>query len=98
MFSRQKKSTAKIFLKILVDMKLHPKRNLRYMQMTCRFTEYWSKITPENYPVASNRFLKIFIGVELIYNAVLVSGVQQSDSVIHTHISTFFFFFGPFPT
>ena len=28
-------------------------------------------------------FQFIFIGVCLIYNAVLVSGVQQSDSVIH---------------
>ena len=27
-----------------------------------------------------------FIGVELIYNVVLVSGVQQSDSVIHIFI------------
>ena len=25
-------------------------------------------------------------GVELTYNAVLVSGIQQSDSVIHIHI------------
>ena len=31
-----------------------------------------------------------FIGVSLIYNVVLVSGVQQSDSVIRTHISTLF--------
>ena len=31
-----------------------------------------------------------FIGVELIYNVVLVLGVQQSDSVIHIHISTLF--------
>ena len=27
-----------------------------------------------------------FIGVQLIYNVVLVSDVQQSDSVIHIHI------------
>ena len=32
-----------------------------------------------------------FIGVELIYNVVLVSGIQQSDSVIHIHISTLLF-------
>ena len=32
----------------------------------------------------------IFIGVWLIYNAVLVSGVQQSESVTHIHISTLF--------
>ena len=38
-------------------------------------------------------FLKI--EVQLIYNVVLVSGVQQSDSVIymHTHICSFFRFF-----
>ena len=35
-------------------------------------------------------FKKIFIGVQLIYNVVLVSGVQQSESVIHIHISTLF--------
>ena len=35
---------------------------------------------------------KNFIGVELIYN-VLVSGVPKSESVIHIHISTLFFFF-----
>ena len=31
-----------------------------------------------------------FIGIELIYSVVLVSGVQQSDSVIQIHISTLF--------
>ena len=38
-------------------------------------------------------FLKknYFIEVELVYNVVLISGVQQSDSVIH--ICTFFFIF-----
>ena len=35
-------------------------------------------------------FFLIFIGVELIYDAVLVSGVQQSESVIHIHIATLF--------
>ena len=33
-------------------------------------------------------FFLIFIGVQLIYNVVLVSGVWESESVIHT--STFF--------
>ena len=33
---------------------------------------------------------KIFIGVELIYNVVLVSGAKQSESVIHIHVSTLF--------
>ena len=31
-----------------------------------------------------------YIGVWLIYNVVIGSGVQQSDSVIHIHISTVF--------
>ena len=35
-------------------------------------------------------FLKIFIGEQLIYNVVLVSAVQQSESVIHIPISTLF--------
>ena len=35
-------------------------------------------------------FKFIFIGVQLIYNVVLVSAVQQSESVIHMHISTLF--------
>ena len=36
----------------------------------------------------SNRFfwLLCFIGVELIYNVVLVSGVQHSDSDIHIYV------------
>ena len=33
---------------------------------------------------------KNFFRVELIYNVVLVSGVQQIDSVIHKHISILF--------
>ena len=46
----------------------------------------WNKIVHE-----LMIFLKlIFIGVQLIYNIVLVSTVQQSESVIHTHISTLF--------
>ena len=38
-------------------------------------------------------FFLIFIRVELIYNVVLVSAVQQSESVIHITISTLFRFF-----
>ena len=36
----------------------------------------------------NNKNKIIFIGVQLIYNVVLVSAVQQSESVIHIHIST----------
>ena len=35
-------------------------------------------------------FVFNFIGVELIYNVVLVAGVQQSDSVIHIHVFILF--------
>ena len=31
-----------------------------------------------------------FIEVELIYNVVIISAVQQSDSVIHVHTSIVF--------
>ena len=31
-----------------------------------------------------------YIGEQLINNVVLVSGVQQSDSVIHIHVSILF--------
>ena len=46
----------------------------------------------------SHSFFKIFTGVWLIYNVVLVPAVQQSESVIHmlffyTHIHFFFQFF-----
>ena len=35
-------------------------------------------------------FKLVFIDVQLIYNVVLVSAVQQSKSAIHIHISTLF--------
>ena len=38
-------------------------------------------------------FFFLIIGVWLIYNAVLVSGVQQSESVMHMHIAILFRFF-----
>ena len=34
--------------------------------------------------------LCLYIGVWLIYNVVLVSTIQQSESIIHIHISTLF--------
>ena len=40
--------------------------------------------------------LKNYLGVQLIYNAVLVSGVQQSDSFIYIHISTLFQILSPY--
>ena len=38
---------------------------------------------------AKRLFKKItFIGVQLVYNVVLVSSVQQNESIIHIHVST----------
>ena len=37
-------------------------------------------------------FIYLFIGVSLIYNIVLLSGVQQSDSVIHKYIHILLYF------
>ena len=48
------------------------------------------------YYIVSDSFINIkflifiFIGVELIYNVVLVSGVHQSESVIHIHTAFLF--------
>ena len=39
---------------------------------------------------------QFYIGVKLINNIVVVSGVQQSDSVIHVHISILFQILFPF--
>ena len=36
-------------------------------------------------------FNLLFIGFQLLSNAVLVAAVQQSESAICTHISAFFF-------
>ena len=42
----------------------------------------------------SSAFKKFyFIDVYLIYNVVLISAIQQCDSVTHTYIYTFFFIF-----
>ena len=35
-------------------------------------------------------YFSFFFGVQLIYNVGWVSGVQQSESIIHIHISTLF--------
>ena len=41
-------------------------------------------------------YFLFYMGVELINNVVLVSGVEQSDSVIHTHIAILFQILSPF--
>ena len=55
----------------------------------------------ENYSIFSKTYLEFlkentfinFYWNELIYNVVLVSAVEQSESIIHIHISTLFFAF-----
>ena len=37
-----------------------------------------------------------YIGVQLIYTIVLASGVRQSDSLIHTHVSILFQVLSPY--
>lgn len=49
------------------------------------------------YIFPTNKRLQIgvfLIEGKLIYNVVLVSGVQQSDSAMHIHICMFFFITG----
>ena len=41
-------------------------------------------------------FILIFIGVSLLYNVVLVSAVQQSESAIRIHIPSLFWISFPF--
>jgi len=42
-------------------------------------------------PPLSKKTVHFIIGVELIYSVVLVSDVQQSDSVMHVLLFRFFF-------
>ena len=58
----------------------------RWYGMSLEFRDLGERSRPEN----TFFFFLIFIGVQLIYNVVLVSGVQQSESVMHIHISTLF--------
>ena len=44
------------------------------------------------YGTKSLKNILFYIGVQLINNFVLVSGVQLSDSVIHTHTHTYILF------
>ena len=41
-------------------------------------------------------YFLFYVGVEWIKNAVLVSDAQQSDSVIHIHVSVLFQILFPF--
>ena len=80
---------------------LHSILSILFLSVQLR-TKYWNSTSLQRPPsVFSNLqlkqfaceswylFLLIFIEVQLIYNVVLISGVQQRESLIHTHISTF---------
>ena len=64
----------------------------------------WQLLTTSAFGVPSTRgwketrvfFFKFLTAVELIYNGVLVSGVRQSDSVGHIHISILFLILFPY--
>ena len=63
-----------------------------------RFCLGGTKEPVNNFEQCTDNFLKI--EVQLIYSVVLVSGVQQSDSLhiyIHTHTHIFFSFLDSFP-
>ena len=45
---------------------------------------------PLNISCFKQYFLKVFMGVYLLYNVALASAVCQSESVIHIHISSLF--------
>ena len=53
---------------------------------------YLRRLEALKYGVVSFFFFNFlfYIGVQLINNVVLVSGVQQSDSVIHIHVPILF--------
>ena len=52
------------------------------------YAEDRSSLSHDSFLAFFSLFLKFyFIEIQLIYNVVLVSGVQQSDSVIHIHNS-----------
>ena len=52
----------------------------------------WGSMEKDPWLVFIIFFKLIFIGVELLYNIVLVSTVQQSESAIRIHISPLFGF------
>ena len=46
--------------------------------------------------IYTHTYFQIFIEVYLVYNVVLISGIQQSESVIHIHIFILFQIFSPY--
>ena len=64
-----------------------------FMSLACSSSDIFTLIVLNVIPRAKKRILKILtilkIEVEFIYNVVLVSGVQQSDSVTHNHTHSF---------
>ena len=61
----------------------------QYLKNSCCIIKTHEVYLPQS--LQESIFLKkFFIGLQLIYNVVLLSAVQQSESVIHTHISGLF--------
>ena len=57
------------------------------------FFFFRGKITIFSQNQESNFFNHFLIEVQLIYNIVLVSGVQQGDSVLYIYVCVYIFFF-----
>ena len=64
-----------------------------------KWPKYWSfsfNISPPNEHSGLISFLLIFIAIELLYDVVLLSSVQQSESAVCIHISPCFWISFPF--
>ena len=62
----------------------------RYLEVVgCVSVFPWYFVGP-SYFDSGRLFFSIFTVVQLIYNVVLISGVQKSNSVIHTHMFILF--------
>ena len=68
------------------------------MNLLLNITELYSEMVKKvNVIYIFFLFLKlIFTGVQLLFNVVLISAVQQSESAIHIHISPLFWISSPF--
>ena len=63
--------------------------NLNNISIINKYKICWvssPQLLPHVLIFGKNIYIYFFLEVQLIYNVVLASGVQQSDSVIYTHI------------
>ena len=68
----------------ILPRQLHNKLKYQYSPQILAYATLWSRLDYVQF------LKKSFTKVELIYKVVIISVVQQSDSVIHTHTSILF--------